>query len=127
MRVLKVAFKLAVATVAAAAMCSPMSAAVATPARSIAGSWKGPFLGTIFTFEFNQSGDGWTGRWQSERYGKWVDLHDLSFTDGTVSFSFKSQPPSTYTLKLDAEGKALNGSVQIGAHPPLPLTLIRSS
>ena len=127
MRVLKVAFKLAVATVAATAMCSPISVAVAAPAQSIAGSWKGPFVGTIFTFEFSQSGDGWTGRYQSEKYGKWTNIHDISFADGTVRFSFKSQPPSTFTLKLDAEGKVLNGSAQIGQFPTIPLNLTRAS
>lgn len=127
MRVSKVAFRLAAAALASAAMCSPISVAVAAPAASLAGSWKGPFLSTNFTFEFRQAGNGWTGRYQSEKYGKWVDLQDVSFTEGTVRFSFQSKPPSTFTLKLDPAGKALNGSAKFGPHAALPLTLTRAS
>ena len=127
MRVTRVAFKLAVAVAAATAVCSPASVAVAAPAPSIAGSWKGPFLSTNFIFEFKQAGNGWTGRYQSEKYGKWADLQNVSFSEGTLRFSFESQPPSSFELKIDAAGKALNGSARFGPHAALPLTLTRAS
>lgn len=127
MRVLRIACRLAAVAVASTAICNPISIAVAAPAPSIAGSWKGPFLSTNFIFEFKQTGNGWTGRYHSEKSGKWADLQNVIFTDGTLRFSFKSQPPSTFTLKIDAEGKALNGSASFGPYPALPLTLTRAS
>lgn len=126
MRLLRVAFKLGAAVAASTAMLSPAAIAVAAPAPSIAGSWKGPFLSTNFTFEFKPAGAGWTGRYQSEKYGKWVDLQNVSFTDGALRFSFPSQPPSSFTLKIDATGKALNGTGKFG-DMPLPLALTRAS
>ncbi len=129
MRVLTAALKLAAAAVASTAMCSSACAAevaaVAAPAPSIAGAWRGPFLSTNFMFEFSQAGDVWTGRYQSERSGRWVDIRDISFTDGTLSFSFQTQPPASFTLKMDAAGKALNGSAKFGELATLPLTLTR--
>ena len=127
MRVLTMGFKLAAAAVAATAVSGPISIAVAAPAPSIAGSWKGPFLSTNFIFEFKQAGNGWTGRYQSEKYGKWVDLQNVSFAEGTVRFTFESTPPSTFTLKIDAAGKALSGSARFGEHAAMPLTLNRAS
>lgn len=127
MRVLTAAFRFAAAAAAATAVCSPVSTAVAAPASSLAGSWEGPFLSTKFTFEFTQAGDGWTGRYRSDKFGKWTNLHDVSFTDGVLRFSFKSQPPSKFMFKVDPSGKALNGSAQFGPHPALPLTLTRTS
>jgi hypothetical protein len=131
MRVPNLLFSLAAAAVAATGVGSPIAVAVAAPAPapapSIEGAWKGPFLGSNFMFEFRQSGTGWTGRYQSEKFGKWVDLQDVSFADGNLRFSFPSQPPSTFALKADAAGKALNGSARFGEHTPLPLTLTRAS
>lgn len=127
MRVRMIALKLAAAAIASTAVCAPISIAAAAPAPSIAGSWKGPFLTSNFIFEFRQAGNGWTGRYQSEKFGKWVDLQNISFTDGTLRFSFNSQPPSTFTLKIDATGKTLSGSASFGPNPPLPLTLTRAS
>lgn len=127
MRVITVAFRLATAAVASTAICSPISAAVAAPAPSVAGTWKGPFLGYIFTFEFKQAAKGWTGRYQSDKANKWVELQNLEVVDGTIRFTVVSQPPSAYTLKVDAMGKALTGSAQIGKFPALPLNLARVS
>ena len=127
MRVLRIGFGLAAAVGAATVIGSPIAVAVAAPARSIAGSWKGPFLGTNFIFEFKQSATGWTGRYQSEKYGKWADLKDVSFTNGALRFSFASQPPASFDLKVDAAGKALKGSAKFGPHPAMPLTLARVS
>jgi hypothetical protein len=127
MRVSTMALRLAAAAVTAAAAFTPIAVAVAAPAQSVAGSWKGPFLGTNFTFEFKQAGNGWTGRYQSEKFGKWVDLKNVSFADGTLRFSFQSQPPSTFELKPDSAGKALNGSARFGQHAALPMTLARIS
>lgn len=126
MRVPAVAFKLAALAAASAAISSPVSIAVAAPVSSIAGSWKGPFLSTNFIFEFRPSGNGWTGRYYSDKSRKWADLQNVSFTGGTLRFSFQSQPPSSFTLKVDPEGRALNGSARFGPHPPLPLTLKRA-
>lgn len=123
------AFRLAAAAVTAMAIGGPLSVAVAAPASSpsVAGTWKGPLAGYSFTFEFKQTGNGWTGRSQSDKSDKWSDLQNISFTDGTVRFSFVSQPPSSFTLKIDEAGKALNGSVKFGPYPPLPLMLTRVS
>lgn len=126
MRVLSLAFRLGTFAIASAAIFSPVSIAVAAPAASIAGSWKGPFLSTNFTFEFTQAGTGWTGRYQSEKYGKWVDLENVSFTDGALRFSFPSKPPSNFTLKIDSKGKALNGTGKFG-EMDVPLALTRAS
>lgn len=131
MRVPSIAFTLAAASFTAAAICSPVSVVLAAPAPapapSLAGSWKGPFLSTNFIFEFSQAGTGWTGRYRSDKSGKWVPLQNVSVVDGVLRFSFESQPPSSFTLKLDGAGKALNGTAKFGPHPPLPLTLTRSS
>jgi hypothetical protein len=124
MLVMKVTLRLMTAAVTLTAICSPTFAA---PAASVAGSWRGPFLGTNFTFEFTQTGNGWTGRFHSEKSGKWDDLQNVSYTQRTLRFSFKSQPPSTLTLKVDAAGKALSGTAKIGTFPLLPLTLARVS
>ena len=118
---------LSLAAAAAFATSIYVPTAIAAPAPSIAGSWEGPFLGTKFIFEFKQAGEGWTGRYQSEKFGKWVDLHDLRVADGVVRFSFKSEPPSIFTLKIDPSGKALDGSASFGPHPALPLTLVPAS
>lgn len=127
MGVLAVAFRLAAAAIAPVAMSGSVYAAVVAPAGSIAGAWKGPFLGTNFTFEFRQTGSGWTGRYESEKFGKWVDLQNVSFTDGILRFTIQSQPPSMFNLKVDNAGKSLNGSATFGPHPALPLTLNRAS
>lgn len=127
MRVPAFARRLATATVVSTLMFSPISAAAATAAPSIAGSWKGPWVGTNFIFEFRQAATGWTGRYRSDKSGKWNDLHDLSVSGDTVRFSFASKPPSVLTLKIDRSGKVLSGSAKIGPHRPLPLTLSRAS
>lgn len=127
MRVPTLAYRLAAAAVVSTAMCSPTFVAVAAPAPSIAGSWKGPFLGTTFIFEFSQASNGWTGRYQSEKYGKWADLQNISYADGHLRFSFASQPPASFSFKVDPAGKALNGTAQFGPHPAMPLTLARAS
>lgn len=127
MRLLSMAFRLGSAVIVSTAVCAPVSIAIAAPAPSIAGSWKGPFLSTNFTFEFTQTGNGWTGRYQSEKFRKWVDLQDVSFADGTLRFKFPSKPPSTVTLKIDAAGKALSGSGKFGPSLDLPMTLARAS
>ena len=127
MSVSAIACRLAAAAVTAAAICSPVSVAIAAPAPSVAGSWKGPFLSTNFVFEFTQAGNGWTGRYRSDKSGKWVALQNISVADGTVRFSFESQPPSSFALKIDPAGKALNGTAKFGPHPPLPMTLTRAS
>lgn len=126
MRLLTVAFRLGTVAMASTAIFSPAAIAVAAPAQSIAGSWKGPFLSTNFTFEFAQTGTGWTGRYQSEKYGKWVDLENVSFTGGALRFSFPSKPPSNFELKIDAKGKALNGKGKFG-EMDVPLALTRAS
>lgn len=127
MRVPAFVRRLATATVVSTVMLGPISSAVAAPAPSIAGSWKGPWVGTNFVFEFRQAGNGWTGRYRSDKSGKWADLHNVSFSGDTVRFSFASQPPSVLTLKIDPAGKVLKGSAKIGPHPPLPMTLSRAS
>jgi hypothetical protein len=127
MRVLTVAFRLAAAAVASTAICGPVSVAAAARGPSIAGTWKGPFVGANFIFEFRQVGNGWTGRYQSDKSSKWADLQNINFTDSTVRFSFISQPPSSFTLKVDPAGKTLSGTAKFGPHPPLPLTLTRAS
>ena len=126
MRVPSLAFRLVTVAILSTATFSPVSIVVAAPAPSIAGSWKGPFLSTNFTFEFKQAGTGWTGRYQSEKYGKWVDLQDVTVTDGALRFSFPSKPPSSFILKLDSAGKALNGTGKFG-EVPVPLALTRAS
>lgn len=126
MRVLSVAFGLGIAAIASTAAPGPGSVAIAAPAPSIAGTWKGPFLGTNFTFEFTQAGSGWTGRYQSEKYGKWVVLQNVTFADGALRFSFPSKPPSSFTVKIDSKGKALNGEGKFG-EMAVPLALTRAS
>ncbi len=125
MRVCRVALRLAAVAATAAAICGPASVAIAAPAPSVAGAWKGPFLSTQFVFELRQEGTGWAGRYRSDKSGKWADLQNVSVADGVVRFSFESQPPSSFTLKIDPAGKALNGTAKFGPHPPLPLTLTR--
>lgn len=131
MRTMSLALRMMVSSVAATAMFVPGSIAAAdpvpSPAPSVAGTWTGAFLGTNFTFEFSQSADGWTGRYRSDKSGKWADLQAITVTAGTVRFAFKSQPPSTFTLTLDAAGKILSGGAKFGEHPPLPLALTRAS
>lgn len=127
MRSLSVAFGLGIAAIASTVVSSPVSIAIAAPAPSIAGSWKGPFLSTNFTFEFSQTANGWTGRYQSEKYGKWVVLENVSFNDGTLSFIFPAKPPAPFTLKIDRAGKALSGTGKFGPTLVLPLTLARAS
>jgi len=119
----------AVALMMTPILSATIPAAVAAPvaASSVAGTWKGPFLGYTFTFEFTQSGKGWTGRYRSDKGNKWVDLQNLQVTDGSVRFNVVSQPPSLYTLKLDAAGTTLKGSVQIGQFPVMPLNLARAA
>lgn len=126
MRSSSVAFRLGTAAIASMAICSPISIAIAAPSSSIAGSWKGPFLSTNFIFDFTQTANGWTGRYQSEKYGKWVDLQGVSFANGTLRFNFPSKPPAAFTLKIDAAGKALSGSGKFGTLA-VPLTLSRAS
>lgn len=113
--------------VAAAAMCSPISVAVAAPASAIAGTWKGPYLSTVFTFEFTQTADGWTGRYQSEKYPRWVNLQNVRVADGIVRFDFPSTPRAPFTLKIDAAGKSLSGSGKFGPDMERPVTLARAS
>ena len=125
MRVPLVILGLAAVAVTVGAVGGSASVAVAAPAPSFAGAWKGPFLSTQFIFEFKQAGTGWTGRYRSDKSGKWADLQNISVADGTLRFSFQSQPPSSFALKLDKSGKALNGTAKFGPHPPLPLTLTR--
>ncbi len=108
----------------AAASIAP---AVGASSSAIAGTWKGPYLGYTFTFEFKQESNGWTGRYQSDKTNKWFNLRDIQVTDGAVQFSIVSQPPSVYKLKLDPGGKLLIGSVQIGQYPAIPLDLSRAS
>lgn len=127
MRKLSIAFRLGAAAILSTAAFSPISVAIAAPAPSIAGSWKGPLLSTNFTFEFTQTGTGWTGRYQSEKFRKWVDLQEVSFADGTLRFKFPSKPPSIVTLKIDSKGKALTGSGKFGPSLDLPMTLARAS
>jgi hypothetical protein len=127
MRVSNFVLRLATATVVSTVISVPISTAVAAPAPSIAGSWKGPWVGTNFVFEFKQAGKGWTGRYRSDKSGKWDDLLNVSVGGNTVRFSFESTPPSIITLKVDPAGKVLRGSARIGPHPPLPLTLSRAS
>ena len=114
---------LSIATLSVSA--SPVMAASASSA--IAGTWKGPFLGYTFTFEFRQNSTGWTGRYQSDKANKWVDLKNLEIVDGTVRFTVVSTPPSVYTLKIDPQGKTLTGAAQIGQFPSMPLNLTRAS
>lgn len=125
MRVPSFIFSLAAAAVAVGAAGGSASVAIAAPAPSFAGAWKGPFLSTQFIFEFKQVGAAWTGRYRSDKSGKWNVLKDISVADGTLRFSFESQPPSSFAVKLDKSGKALNGTAKFGPHPPLPLTLTR--
>ncbi len=127
MRVPAFARRLATATVVSTVIFGPISTVAAAPAPSIAGFWKGPWVGTNFVFEFRQAGNGWTGRYRSDKSGKWADLQNVSFSGDTVRFSFASTPPSSLTLKIDSAGKILTGSAKIGPHPPLPLTLSRAS
>lgn len=105
----------------------PAAVAAPAPAPSVAGTWKGPFLGYTFTFEFKQTDKGWTGRYESDKANKWVELQNLEVVNGTVRFTVVSQPPSVYTLKLDPMGNALTGSAQIGQFPTMQLNLTRVS
>lgn len=125
MRTQIAALRLATAGVVITGIAGLASVAIAAPAPSIAGTWKGPFLSSNFIFEFKQSGGSWTGRYQSEKFRKWVDLQNVTFADGTLRFTFQSQPPSDFTLRIDATGKVLNGWATFGKNPPLPLLLTR--
>jgi hypothetical protein len=127
MRVPNIVLKLAAAAVVTTAVFSPAAMAVAAPASPIAGAWQGPFLSTNFIFEFQQAGNGWTGRYRSDKSGKWADLQNVVVADGTIRFSFESQPPSSFELTVDKGGKALKGSAKFGPHAALPLTLTRAS
>jgi hypothetical protein len=127
MRVPGLARRLAAAAVVSTVIFAPISTVAAAPAPTIAGSWKGPWVGTNFVFEFRQAGNGWTGRYRSDRSGKWGDLQNIIVSGDTVRFSFESTPPSRLTLKIDRAGKVLRGSAVFGPHPPLPLTLSRAS
>ena len=129
MRVPALVLKLALAAVVSTATFSPASVAFAAPApaRSIAGSWKGPFVGSNFIFEFRQAGAGWTGRYWSDRSKKWADLQNVSVSGNIVRFSFNSTPPSNLTLKIDRAGKVLQGSAKMGPLGAMPLTLSRAS
>lgn len=109
------------------AALGPVSIAVANPAPSVAGTWQGAFLGTNFTFEFSRTASGWTGRYRSDKSGKWADLQAVAVTEATVRFAFQSQPPSTFTLMLDAAGQTLTGDAKFGEHAVLPLALTRAS
>lgn len=109
------------------AVTAPAAAVAPAAAPSVAGTWKGPFLGYTFTFEFKQVANGWTGRYQSDKANKWVELQNLEVSDGTIRFSVVSTPPSVYMLKVDATGKALAGAAQIGQFPSMPLNLTRVS
>jgi len=106
---------------------TPIAVAAPASAPSIIGTWKGPFLGYTFTFEFKQTDNGWTGRYQSDKNNKWADLKEITVAGDTLRFTFQSQPPSAFTLKIDTAGKMLNGSVQIGQYPTMPLNLTRAS
>lgn len=127
MRVSDFVLRLTIATAVSTAISAPISTAVAAPAPSIAGTWKGPLIGANFVFEFRQAANGWTGRYTSDRAGKWIPLENIRFSGDTVRFSFESTPPSILTLKIDKAGKVLKGSAKFGPHPPLPLTLSRAS
>lgn len=129
MRVSTLSVRTALAALLMTTLLGGMPAAIAAPAPapSVAGTWEGPFLGYTFTFEFKRTGNGWTGRYQSDKAYKWVELHNLEVADGTIRFTVISQPPSVYMLKVDATGKALTGSVQIGQYPVIPLDLTRAS
>ncbi|HEY7809356.1 MAG TPA: hypothetical protein VIA98_03140 [Allosphingosinicella sp.] len=120
---LKIALRIATCAIASTAICTSVPAAVAAPAPSVAGTWHGPLFGTVFIFEFEQRGTGWTGRYQSEKYGKWVDLQKVSFADDIVRFSFDSKPPLSFELKFDAQAKTLNGTTMFAQHAiPVNLT-----
>lgn len=97
------------------------------PGRLDRGHVEGPFLGTNFVVEFKQAGNGWTGRYFSDKSNKWADLQNVSFSGGTARFSFESKPPSSFELKVDSAGKAMNGTAKFGPYPPLPLALTRAS
>ncbi|MGA9582183.1 MAG: hypothetical protein WBR13_09465 [Allosphingosinicella sp.] len=127
MRVPPLVLKLALAAVVSTATFSPASVAFAASERSIAGSWKGPFVGSNFIFEFRQAGTGWTGRYWSDRSKKWNDLQNVRVSDNVVRFSFDSTPPSSLTLKIDRVGKVLQGSANLGPLGAVPLTLSRAS
>lgn len=118
---------LAALTVTTVSGTMPAAIAAPAPAPSVAGTWKGPFLGYTWTFEFKQTPTGWTGRYQSDKANKWVEFQNLRVVNGAVRFTVVSQPPSVYTLKIDAAGKALTGSAQIGEFPTMPLNLTRVS
>lgn len=108
------------------AVVVPASAVMAKPAATVEGSWKGSFLGSEFTFEFTRSGDAWTGRYWSQKSGKWAGLEDVTVVGDTVRFTFTSQPPSAFELRLEPGGTSLTGSATFGQHPGLPLTLARA-
>ncbi len=127
MRKLGWALRVAALGMTVAALCAPVSIAVAEAVTPVAGVWKGPFIGSNFTFEFKQENGAWTGRYQSEKSNKWAQLRNVTVIDGTVRFKFESQPPSAFTLKVDKTGKTLNGSATFGEHAALPLTLTRAS
>ncbi|WP_125471467.1 MULTISPECIES: hypothetical protein [unclassified Sphingomonas] len=101
--------------------------AVAQTSPSPAGTWRGGFIGSDFTFELKQSASGWTGRYTSAKAGKWADLQAVSVVANEVRFKFESQPPSAFVLTLDPTGRTLTGTATFGDHPPLPLTLTRAS
>jgi hypothetical protein len=126
MRKALIALKFVAVAAASTMFCNPVPAAVAAPAQSVAGAWEGPFVGTTFTFEFTQSDAGWTGRSKSEKYGKWENLHDVSFADGILRFRFDSKPPLSFTLRIDEAGNTLTGSTSFASRD-LPVTLTRQA
>lgn len=130
MRMITLASSLALAVAVSGTLPGPAGSTLAQSPRSVssvAGKWAGPFLGTNFVFELEQTADGWSGRYMSDKSGKWAPLQDISVEDGVIRFSFESQPPSSFAMKLDQGRNALTGMATFGPNPPLPLTLNRAS
>lgn len=98
-----------------------------TAVKGFVGSWSGPFVGTTFIFEIQKNGTGWSGRYRSDKSSKWLDLQNVEVLNDTLKFSFVSQPPSSFKMKLDPSGAMLIGTATFGPHEPLPLTLKRIS
>ena len=104
---------------------APGCAASPRPASCIEGSWTGSFLQTDWTLEFRRVGSGWSGRYRTVRYNKWVDLRSVAVAGDVVTFAIEATPRCSFALKLDASGVNLAGEMRVEGHPPLPFAAVR--
>lgn len=127
MNKIQIAFALFTLGVTSLPISSINTAAIAATEATISGSWSGPLLGYVWTFEFTRAGDSITGRYKTSKSNKWSDLDDVIYKNGVVQFSFESKPPSSFKLEMNASGKTMAGSAKFGELPLMPITLTRGS